>query len=112
MIVTKKINYLLIDQMINVMRGRNYNGLGGLSSHASSMISSLKNNLKARGFDHFKTPKESGIYKKGSIDKKASPKLLKEIRDRTIKENKERFLKKVIPLSIIALISFLILWFS
>jgi len=94
------------------MRGRNYNGLGGFSSHASSMISSLKNNLKARSIDHFKSSKISATYKKGSIDKKASPKLLKEIREKTIKENKERLLKKGILLSIIILTSFLILWFS
>lgn len=94
------------------MRGRNYNGLGGLSSHASSMISSLKNNLKIRRLNHFKTPKKPNTYKKGTIDKKASPKLLKEIREKTIKEHKKRFLKKVILLSIIALTFFLILWFS
>lgn len=94
------------------MRGRNYNGLGGLSSHASSMISSLKNNLRIRSLDHFKTPKKPSTYKKGTIDKKASPKLLKEIRAKTIKEHKERFLKKIILLSIIALTFFLVLWFS
>jgi len=94
------------------MRGRNYNGLGGLSSHASSMISSLKNNLKARSIDNFKSSKISTIYKEGTIDKKASPKLLKEIREKTIKEHKERLLKKGIILSAIALTLFLILWFS
>jgi len=94
------------------MRGRNYNGLGGFSSHASSMISSLKNNLKERSIDTFKSSKISATYKKGSIDKKASPKLLKEIREKTIKESNERFLKKVFFVSIIAFTFFLILWFS
>jgi hypothetical protein len=94
------------------MRGRNYNGLGGFSSHASSMISSLKNNLKARSIDNFKFLKISGTYKKGTIDKKASSKLLKEIREKTKRKNKERFIKKVISLSVIAIIFFLIAWLS
>jgi hypothetical protein len=94
------------------MRGRNYNGLGGLSSHASSMISSLKSNLKARNIDNFKSSKISATYKKGSIDKKASPKLLKEIREKTIRENKTCLIKNVILLSIIFTVSFLIIWFS
>jgi len=94
------------------MRGRNYNGLGGFSSHASSMISSLKNNLKSRSIDHFKSFKISTTYKDGIIDKKASPKLLKEIREKTRNENKTRFIKKAFILSVTILIFFLIVWLS
>ena len=94
------------------MRGRNYNGLGGLSSHASSMISSLKNNLKARSIDNFKSSRVSGKYKEGTIDKKASPELLKELREKTKRAQKTRLIKKSITLVIIALLFFLFAWLS
>lgn len=94
------------------MRGRNYNGLTGYSSHAASMLTSLKNNLKPRSIDRYKSSGISTIYKKGSIDKKASPKLLKEIREKTIKENKERLIKKIVVLGVIAITFFLIVWLS
>lgn len=94
------------------MRGRNYNGLIGYSSHAASMLTSLKNNLKPRSIDRYKSSDISAVYKKGSIDKKASPKLLKEIREKTIRENKERLLKNVLILSTIALVLFLVVWLS
>jgi len=79
----------------------------------SAMTTSLKNNKRTRP-SAFKKLKdiEGGAYKKGSIDKKASPQLLKELREKTIKENKKSLLKKVTFLSIFILISFLILWFS
>lgn len=94
------------------MRGRNYNGLGGFSSHASSMISSLKNNLNARSIENFKSSKVSASYKEGSIDKKASPELLKDIRLKTKKEQKIRLIKNLIALIILITFFFLIAWLS
>lgn len=94
------------------MRGRNYNGLTGFSSHASSMLTSLKNNLKPRSIDRYKSSGISAIYKKGTIDKKASLKLLKEIREKTIRENRIRRIKNIIVLSAIAITFFLIIWLS
>mgnify|MGYP000120843162 CR=1 FL=1 len=79
----------------------------------SAMMTSLKNNKRTRpsAFKKLKNV-ENGAYKKGSIDKKASPKLLKELREKTIRENKERLLKNVLILSTIALILFLVVWLS
>ena len=79
----------------------------------SAMTTSLKNNKRTRP-SAFKKLKEneSGAYKKGSIDKKASPKLLKEIREKTRRETRERLVKKGVILSVIALTIFLIIWLS
>jgi hypothetical protein len=46
------------------MRGRNFNALGGLSGHASSMIGGLKHNLRRKEIEKFKssnkiTPKKN-----------------------------------------------------
>ena len=81
------------------MRGRNFNGLGSLSSHASSMIGSLKGNLRRKEITNFKSPKETSKYKKRFIDKKASPKLLKEIRERIQRENKRNKLIAIISIT-------------
>ncbi len=94
------------------MRGRNYNGLGGFSSHASSMISSLKNNLKERSIERFKSSKVSAVYKKGQIDKKASPELLKKIRLKTKKQRQISLLKNILLFVVIASIFFLIVWLN
>ncbi len=74
------------------MRGRGFNALGGLSGHASSMISSLKNNLRRKEIGHFQSVHKSSKYKKGEIVKKATPHQLKEIREKLQKENKKEFI--------------------
>ena len=38
---------------LKIMRGRNFNGLGSLSGHASSMITSLRNNFRKKDFDYY-----------------------------------------------------------
>jgi hypothetical protein len=85
----------------------------GFGGSAAAMVASIKNNKRARP-NTFKKLKgyKSGVYKKGSIDKKASPKLLKEIREKTINESNKHFLRKIIFVSIIAFTFFLILWLS
>ncbi len=85
----------------------------GFGGSVSAMMTSLKNNKRTRP-SAFKKLKgfENGAYKDGSIDKKASPKLLKEIREKTIKENKERLIKKIVVLGAIAITFFLIVWLS
>ncbi|MDY7395961.1 hypothetical protein UMM65_11950 [Aureibaculum sp. 2210JD6-5] len=87
------------------MRGRNFNGLGGLSGHASSMITSLKNNLRRKNIDKFKSSKAKIEYKEGTIDKKATPEQLKAIREKLQKENKK---KRIITI-LYFVISFIIL---
>jgi hypothetical protein len=79
----------------------------------AAMATSLKNNKRIRP-SAFKKLKgyENGIYKKGSIDKKASPKLLKEIREKAKRENKIRFIKNIVLLSVIVVIISLIIWLS
>lgn len=78
-----------------------------------AMMTSLKNNKRTRP-SAFKKLKdfENGSYKKGTIDKKASLKLLKEIREKTIRENYIRRIKNIIVLSAIAITFFLIIWLS
>lgn len=78
------------------MRGRDFNGLGGLSSHASSMIGSIKNNLRRKNIEKFKTSKDKTEYKNGTIDKKATPELLKEIREKLQKENRKKLIITVL----------------
>ena len=87
------------------MRGRNFNGLGGLSGHASSMITSLKNNLRRKSIENFKSSKTKSEYREGTIDKKATPEQLKEIREKLQKENR----KKLIIALLYFVISFAIL---
>ena len=61
----------------------------GFGGSVSAMISSLKNNKRSRvsTFDKLKRY-ENAKYKKGKIEKKATPQQLKEIRERLQKENK------------------------
>ena len=73
----------------------------------SSMISSIKSNKRTRvntleKLKHFK----KGAYKKGAIDKKATPRQLKAIRDKLQQENKEKRTKMILIYSIIAAIIF------
>jgi hypothetical protein len=78
-----------------------------------SMVASIKNNKRNRPSAFSKLKKhQNGAYKEGTIDKKASPELLKEIREKTIRKNRIRFIKKAIILSITVLIFFLIVWLS
>lgn len=74
------------------MRGRNFNALGSLSSHASAMIGSIRNNLRRNKAHYFKSSKDKTKYKKGTIDKKATPQQLKEIREKLQKENRKRLI--------------------
>ena len=85
----------------------------GFGGSVSAMVTSLKNNKRTRP-SAFKKIKhlEKGKYKKGSIDKKASPELLKDIRQKTKKEQKIRLIKNLIALIILITIFFLVAWLS
>ncbi len=78
----------------------------GFGGSVSAMISSLKNNKRSRvrTFDKLKRY-ENVKYKKGKIEKKATPQQLKEIRERIQKENRRIFIITitVCTLSVIAL---------
>ncbi|MET2986662.1 hypothetical protein [Aureibaculum conchae] len=74
------------------MRGRDFNALGSLSSHASAMIGSIRNNLRRKNIENFKSSKPKTKYKKGTIDKKTTPQQLKEIREKLQKENRKRLI--------------------
>jgi len=79
----------------------------------AAMATSLKNNKRIRP-SAFKKLKgyENGVYKKGSIDQKASPKLLKEIREKAKRENKIRLIKNIILISAVVAIISLTVWLS
>jgi hypothetical protein len=79
----------------------------------AAMVSSIKNNRRTRP-STFKKLKgyENGIYKKGTINKKASPKLLKDIREKIKRQNNIRLIKKGALLSLLILTFFLIVWLS
>ena len=85
----------------------------GFGGSAAAMVASIKNNKRNRP-SAFKKLKEhgKGTYKEGTIDKKASPKLLKELREKTKRAQKTRLIKKSITLAIIALLFFLFAWLS
>ncbi|MGB0890713.1 MAG: hypothetical protein ACPGUU_00080 [Flavobacteriaceae bacterium] len=75
------------------MSKRNFNGLGSLSGHASSMITSLKNNSRRKELNKYK---ERTSYKSIVTNKKATHKQLKQIREKLIKENRIRLLKRIL----------------
>mgnify|MGYP005998111097 CR=1 FL=1 len=85
----------------------------GFGGSVSAMVTSLKNNKRVRPSALNKIKQfEKGKYKEGSIDKKASPELLKDIRLKTKKEEKIRWIKNLIALIILITIFFLIAWLS
>ena len=89
-------------------RNKTYNGLGGLSSHASSMISSLKSNFRKRDVTFLKGRKNKTTFGKINSNKKATPHQLKNIREKLRKENSKK-LKITILLILIAL--FVLIYF-
>jgi len=72
-----------------------------MMSSIAAMITSLKNNKRDRvsTFDKIKNFKK-GKVKKLHFTKKSSSKQLKEIRIKLQKENKEKFIKNIIIISI------------
>jgi len=61
----------------------------GFGGSVSAMLASLKNNKRSRVSTFKKLKEYENIsYKKGKIEKKATPQQLKEIRERLQKENK------------------------
>ena len=77
----------------------------------SAMQNSLKNNKRSR-VSAFKRMKEhqSVKYKKGVIDKTASPQLLNEIRERIQKENRRN--RRIAIISITSIITILYILFN
>jgi hypothetical protein len=86
-------------------RNKTYNGLGGFSSHASSMISSLKSNFRKRELTLLKGSKTKVYYGKFSSSKKATIYQLKNIRERLQLENRKKLKINVI----ILIISFILI---
>jgi hypothetical protein len=70
-------------------RNKTYNGLGGLSSHASSMISSLKSNFRKREVSLLKGSKTTTYFGKINSNKSATPHQLKNIREKIQQENRK-----------------------
>jgi len=91
------------------MSRRKFNGLGGLSGHASSMITSLKNNLRRKNLEHFKSSEKNIAYTKIEFENKATPEQLKEIRERLQKEN-TKIQKKYISILGVSFVLVLILF--
>lgn len=83
-------------------RNKAYNGLGGFSSHASNMISSLKTNFRKKKLDLLKGRKTKVKYAKFNSNKKATPYQLKKIKEELQRENK-KLLKRSIIIFIIGI---------
>lgn len=77
-------------------RNKTYNGLGGLSSHASSMISSLKSNFRKRDLSLLKGSKTKTSFGKINSNKKATPHQLKIIKESLQKENIKKLKRNTI----------------
>jgi hypothetical protein len=75
-----------------------YNGLGGFSSHASSMISSLKTNFRRKDLDLLKGSKTKVTYGKFNDTKKATTHQLKRIKEKLQEENKKSLKRNMIIL--------------
>lgn len=84
----------------------------GFGGSVSAMITSLKNNKRTR-VSTFKKLKgyQNTSYKKGKIEKKATPQQLKEIREKIQKENKKRVLITITVFSICVIVLFVLFYF-
>lgn len=88
---------------------RSFNGLGALSGHAASMITSFKNNSRTKEIEHFKTTEDKHTTNQLYFKKKATEKQLEEIRVKFNKERrKERIVKSIFFAILIAVIAYLI----
>ena len=75
----------------------------------SAMVTSLKNNKRPRVSAFKKMEGYKDVkYKKGTIDKIASPKQLREIRERLQRENKRDSLIKIISITSIIIILYIL----
>ncbi len=81
----------------------------GFGGSVAGMIASLKNNKRSR-VSTFKKLKgyENISYKKGKIEKKATPKQLKEIREKLQKENKRNLIITVTVFSFSIIVLFVL----
>jgi len=92
-------------------RNKTYNGLGGLSSHASSMISSLKSNFRKRDVSLLKGSKTITSIGKINSNKKATPHQLKNIKEKLQRENKKLLKRNIIILIFIMVVLIYIIGF-
>ena len=75
----------------------------------SAMQTSLKNNKRSRVSTFKKIKDYQNVpYKKGTIDKTASPQLLKEIREKIQKENKKNAFIAIISITSIVTILYIL----
>ena len=75
----------------------------------SAMMTSLKNNKRTRVSAFNKLKGYDGIkYKKGRIEKKATPEQLKKIREKLQRENKKDLLITIIVIVSLLILSFVI----
>ena len=85
----------------------------GFGGAVSAMQTSLKNNKRSKVSAFKKMERFSDVkYKKGTIDKKASPALLKQIRENIQKENKRNSRITIIIISSILIILFILFTFA
>jgi len=81
----------------------------GFGGSVSAMVSSLKNNKRPRVSTFSKLKRYENVkYKKGSIEKKATPQQLKEIRERLQKENKKSLTISITIIAISILLMYLL----
>lgn len=70
-------------------------------SFIADMVGSLKNNKRKRTSAFKKLENAGGIHGKLHFDKKATPKQLKDIKEKLQKENSRNLIRKTIILSIL-----------
>ena len=79
----------------------------------SAMITTIKNNRRSRVSAFEKMERYSDVkYKEGTIDKKASPQLLREIRENIQRENRRNTRILVISMISIVLIIYILIKFA
>ena len=78
------------------MNTTRYNGLRGLSGHASAMISSLRNNCRKRKVALLRAYTKKSHYNNIVFEHKTTQKQLDAIRNKIRSENKTRLVKYII----------------
>lgn len=92
-------------------KNRTYNGLGGFSGHASSMISSIKTNFRKKDLILLKGSRNKVTYKKVEFNKKPTLNQLIEIREKLQVKNRKYLLKNSITFSILMIIVIYVIGF-
>lgn len=78
------------------MRGKNFNALGALSSHASNMITSIKNNSRRKELDHFKKSENTKTNTKLKFKNVATSEEIEEIKQKIKRKNSLKLKRNIV----------------